>query len=450
MDSSFTSTQTASYTDSLNPVSNFVISDPGSSFSPQTGSMFSVQGASLQAAMSSFHQDSSAPVNNYTPPTLAALDYDDIKDEVVDQLNPQSSYPSYVKTRKVAKKPHNNDPPPSLFYDHLLAAPEMPEPMFRKLADRSLDWIMPGLGEIPDESITLMQVNQNMIESFMLGLNFEMNRELLWREYPTDLRGTFFRQFWNSANTPTPNAESQKDIKPIHQWKNSAGTDWSVLGGNSPRTADPSGLLVLCVRGELLRKFPNTFVYAHKAKWATKTENNVQVNDYTVPRVLDTSSSANLIWPTFSATLKPDTFFIGFELNSADAKGTAFIFETDPEHDDADMPVDFDTDPNPDPGYYFVFEERLGETRFGLDIYDGSIASPANIDSWDKLEWGHFISNDDYHGYLPISNAQVFNVPQAGNPQLVDWAANSADTAYALTQRPVRICVHARDMIQQV
>jgi hypothetical protein len=207
------------------------------------------------------------------------------------------------------------------------------------------------------------------------------------------------------------------------------------LGGNSPRTSNPSGLLVLCVRGELLRKFPNTFVYAHKAKWET--------NDYTKHRVLDTSSTANLIWPTFSATLKPDTFFIGFELDPLVARGTGFVFETSPNAANANDPLD----PN-DPGYYFVFEERLGETRFGLDVFAGAVTFPATIQDWDKLHWGHFINNTSYHGYLPVNPSLAFTA--TNNPQLVYWGANSADMAYALSQKPVRVCVHARDMIQQV
>ena len=30
-----------------------------------------------------------------------------------------------------------------------------------------------------------------------LGVNVEFGSELLWREYPTDQRGSSFRQFWD-------------------------------------------------------------------------------------------------------------------------------------------------------------------------------------------------------------------------------------------------------------
>ena len=35
-------------------------------------------------------------------------------------------------------------------------------------------------------------------------MNHELARELLWREYPTDQRGTYSRQFWAHRNTGDP------------------------------------------------------------------------------------------------------------------------------------------------------------------------------------------------------------------------------------------------------
>ena len=36
------------------------------------------------------------------------------------------------------------------------------------------------------------------VEAFMVGLNHEMNHELVWRTYPTDQRGTPFRRFFGA------------------------------------------------------------------------------------------------------------------------------------------------------------------------------------------------------------------------------------------------------------
>ena len=76
-------------------------------------------------------------------------------------------------------------------------APEFPEAMYRSLADRSTDYILPGLSKIPPNKVALLQTNQAFIESYMVGLNHEISREYLWREFPAPLNSTAFRQFWD-------------------------------------------------------------------------------------------------------------------------------------------------------------------------------------------------------------------------------------------------------------
>ena len=48
--------------------------------------------------------------------------------------------------------------------------------------------------------------NPKFIESYMVGLNHEMGRELLWREYPTDQRGSYLRQFWDVSGIISPSS----------------------------------------------------------------------------------------------------------------------------------------------------------------------------------------------------------------------------------------------------
>src|SRR5919204_5372147 len=102
----------------------------------------------------------------------------------------------------------------------------------------------------------------------MVGLNHEMGRELLWREYPTDQRGSYFRQFWdvNLVLPPAPTPEDRerlRDIPEIHTWSRH-----SALGEHNQRAAHgEEALLVLVVRGELLKRYPRTVIYAQKAQW---------------------------------------------------------------------------------------------------------------------------------------------------------------------------------------
>ena len=51
-----------------------------------------------------------------------------------------------------------------------------------------------------------------------------MSRELLWREFPNDQRGTPLRQFWDPSaffpGDPPPGdvRERLRDIPPLHLW----------------------------------------------------------------------------------------------------------------------------------------------------------------------------------------------------------------------------------------
>ena len=90
----------------------------------------------------------------------------------------------------------------------MMDTPTFPQPMYEALRDLSHDHIFPGLEHVPPNTVQLLQTNDQFIESFMVGLNNELGRELLWRGYPTDQRGTSFRQFWDAtaaapATTPT-------------------------------------------------------------------------------------------------------------------------------------------------------------------------------------------------------------------------------------------------------
>ncbi len=88
-----------------------------------------------------------------------------------------------------------------------------------------------------------------------------MARELLWREYPTDQRGSYFRQFWNTQdNIFEQDAEKKKDIEVMDKW-----TD--ALGFHRP--AGDKDILVLVVRGDLFKKYPDTMVYAQEAVYDT-------------------------------------------------------------------------------------------------------------------------------------------------------------------------------------
>src|SRR5206468_2259532 len=110
-------------------------------------------------------------------------------------------------------------------FDEVMVYPEIDQPMYEPLRDISTELFLPNLQLIENNSITLLETNQKFIEAYMVGLNHEFARELLWREYPTDQRGSYFRQFWDvrgyfSAADQDNKAlkEKLKDIPPLHRW----------------------------------------------------------------------------------------------------------------------------------------------------------------------------------------------------------------------------------------
>ena len=69
--------------------------------------------------------------------------------------------------------------------------------MYIPLRDYSEQYVLPGAELMPPNSLGLLVTNHAFIEAYMVGLNHEMGRQLLWNGYPTDQRGSYFRQFWD-------------------------------------------------------------------------------------------------------------------------------------------------------------------------------------------------------------------------------------------------------------
>ena len=125
----------------------------------------------------------------------------------------------------------------------------------------SEEWILPGLANLPENTVAGLFPDRAFIEAYMVGLNHEMTRELLWNEYPIDQRNTYFFQFWDSRGFVVGGADVDrgtdglKDIKQIRKWGS------SQLGSNTSRSP-ATEQLVLVVRGELVKHFPNFIAYA--------------------------------------------------------------------------------------------------------------------------------------------------------------------------------------------
>ncbi len=349
---------------------------------------------------------------------------DELGNQLINALDPRTTIATAVRSR--LKLDPAFDWKPADPIEPVMKYPVFDRPMYEPLRDLGQDWLLPGLDQIPVNTVALVLTNQPFVEAYLVGLNHELGRELLWNEYLTDQRGTYFRQFWDARGAePAPgralDLETRKDIHEIHRWRATAR-----LGQNSPRPPMPGGedRVVLLLRGDLLRRYPNTEVYAQRAKVGHDSRRDLH----------DERSH-----PICRGTLRPDVTFFGFDLTR-----TQVIGAQDP------------TDANADQGWFFVLEEQSAEPRFGLEVATtfGGLVSDFN-----NLSWGHLAASAaDLADLLHIDlNLPLPDTRPISDPGAPAWHADrglgrtqtrSADIAAITLQRPVRIAIHASDMLR--
>ncbi len=178
----------------------------------------------------------------------------------------------------------------------IMAAPRFDRPMYQALDAYNRDWLVPGLGNLDaDELVTVLATNDEFTEAFLVGLSDEMGRELLWREFPTDSRGTYFHRFWNAA--------ADELRQEIHRFSATA------LGSHvSMGPAAASGRAVVVIRGEIVRRYPDLTVMAlHEA--------NVNDRDQGRPKLPEAPTgppdAAKIL---FTAHLSPDIMLVGLDI----------------------------------------------------------------------------------------------------------------------------------------
>jgi hypothetical protein len=343
-----------------------------------------------------------------------------------------SKYYDYLKDHLGIKEPAEKIVP-------VMAYPDIKAAMYEPLVDIDSELLVPNLKLIPPNTISLMVTNQKFIESYMVGLNHEFARELLWREYPTDQRGSVFRQFWDASGfvnrenlSAAELAEKIRDIKPIHTWGKK-----SQLGKHNNRDEQgDESQIVLVIRGDLLKRYPNTVIYAQRAKWGKDPDYPYQLVMWDETGEIteaDNNDKENIQYPLYSAKVPPDLHFIGFDLTLEEVRGAENLKQDKHSKDTID-PKKL--------GWYFVIKERPGEPRFGMDATKSSTPSPKK---WDNMSWD----------LLPAAT-KVINVggaapnPSGTNTDNIKWGGNAADMAYILYQKPVLVAIHSMDMLKKL
>ncbi len=362
-----------------------------------------------------------APAPDPDPPPSANLQ--GLRDTIITRLDPAITVPTRFQNLVQVSAFINrvSDDP----LDPIMAAPEFPQPMYEPLRNLSQDFLLPNLSQVPHNTLALLVAEHAFIEGYMVGLNHEMARQLRWHEYPTDQQGSYFRQFWDVRSyVPSPEElqnetldqirEKLKDIPPLHNWNRA-----NPLGANENRADVVPNNIVLLVRGELLRRYPNAHVYALEAKW-----------DPELGHVLGKKEMHTL----FRGTLSPDLTFFGFNLTVDEARGS--------------------TDRSQPQGWFFVFQQQSAEPRFGLEPALDAYQTPPEVHAWSRLSWANFAPNAtalESLAFAPVKmlpqNVSIILGPDNPGDIANQWGTDAAQMAFITLRHPARVAVHAETML---
>ena len=429
---------------------DFRITESTDPFQPARGTTDSPEAVRFKTALKEVYSVLVASKEAGVVPEKVKLNLSALAQGMFFALDPEKTIPSRIRQQLLI--PFHLRANLVEKFDQVMAYPEFDIPMYKPLTDLSDELFLPNINLIEQNSVTLLETNRSFIESYMVGLNHEFARELLWREYPTDQRGSSFRQFWDVKGMMKTNPnltdaqwkEILRDISPIHQWRDPLGKNDKPTEGTKIRES-----IVLVVRGELLKKYPTAVIYAHKAKWQLKSD-GVTI-DNKKERILETFANlaeeenpprSKVKPPLFEAKVDPDIYFFGFDLEPLEARGGTGETQADLNN----------------PGWFFVIKERPGEPRFGLD--DNPEEQPLN--TWNDMTWKRASGGTDSPGaFIKITNATptlslveptgevAEKHPQWEDDKQVSWSKNmsSADLAYVLFQVPVLVAFHAAEML---
>lgn len=346
-------------------------------------------------------------------------------------------------------------------------SPSFATPAAELLKDFFPSFLFPGLDRLPAESVTVLEPNPAFIEAFLVGLNHELGREMLWRGFPADTTGTPFQRFWpglpdanrlsapqrrvaraaaaveraaralpealradNSRGAASPaqrNAmrtlarsratlaqamadlaqagDPGADIAPVATWDAA-----SALGAHPPAGATAVSRIVVVLKGELLQRYPRAALCAQQAVWNGSTH----------------ALGSAVKTPLFQMDHAPDITLLAFDLSAQDLCGAA-------------APGDA--------GWFIVLQELPGEPRFGLDAVPEEGATWGGLPAaWSDLGWSNVAAGAQALAQLrhvPLQALPSQALPLvAGQPSRATWGRSSADQAAVTRQKPFRLAIH--------
>ncbi len=276
-------------------------------------------------------------------------------------------------------------------FESVLVRPVFERPLIQALAKLDPEHVLPNVGTIEVDKVAIALPDPAMVRAFLVGANDELGRELLWRGFPGALGHTWLRTFWGRTTFDATGRAVAPDIAAIEAWPDAG-------------PAIEPAQLVLVVRGELLRRYPNTLVYAVAARWS----GNHRVIGGGAPMV-----------PAIAQTIATDVALFGFDLDQRTVIGG-------------------DTPGGP-AGWYFVIEEHPAEPRFGL------AATSSPLTTWQELSWFDVQSTDLAGEYLRTDGPLAQRHPTADGG--LTWGRDAAQLAAITWRRPTRVAFHASTLL---
>lgn len=209
------------------------------------------------------------------------------------------------------------------------------------------EWLLPGVGALPKDSITALQTNPTFIDAYMVGINSQFMSEMRWRDLAVDRTCTPLRMFWGQVNYATQ--KRQADIQPLAEW---AKVPEKPIGDLTHQSIQPSeddnksgSRLVIAFRTDLFRRYPSTLVYLVKPKPGSDLDTLLKKTPE-LEHTADGRADREFFGPIFAGKITPEITFFAFDVT----------------------PGDLDQ-------YWLVLDEPPAELRFRSDKPQGKINS---------------------------------------------------------------------------
>ncbi len=189
--------------------------------------------------------------------------------------------------------------------------PYLRVPMWTFLRDHAPAWLLPGIADLPTDTMMMLEPNARFVEAFMVGANTRFLEALRRYDLRIQPRCTALKCFWGRF---ADDGELLADIADVEHFDLDADVGNHVLAG--------SGCPVLVMRSELFGRYPDAQVYLVEA---SRTGGGEPDFESFGPAELARSP----VWPTFQGGMT-DIVLLGFDLASDDVGHYWIVIEEGP------------------------------------------------------------------------------------------------------------------------